>query len=277
MKKTILIIIVILILVIGGYFLLRGGYQAPAPTTELQVQIKEGSLEEVQSKFIGTTLADWPGYQKDLFCIDSSLTGQPELGAMGFHASKSALIDFVIDPLEPELLLIDGNDNVVGVEYMVPSQEAGQPELFGQPFEPSEPHQPAVPMAHYDLHLWLIDNPLGIFVSFNPNLTCPERSLPPASSPQAVVKELTVSGAEFSFDPASITVSAGESVRITFKNNGRAPHNLVIEGLGVSTKTIGGGQADTTEFIAPSAGTYAFICSVPGHRASGMEGSLIVE
>jgi len=91
------------------------------------------------------------------------------------------------------------------------------------------------------------------------------------------ITKISVVGTEFSFSPASISVKAGEQVKITFKNNGRAPHNLTLEGVGIGTKTIGGGQTDIIEFTAPSSGTYAFFCSVSGHRAAGMEGSLKVE
>jgi nitrite reductase (NO-forming) len=66
-------------------------------------------------------------------------------------------------------------------------------------------------------------------------------------------------------------------VKIIFKNEGKAPHNLVIQGLGIGTRTIGVGQTDTIEFTAPSSGTYTFYCSVPGHRAAGMEGRLEVK
>lgn len=91
------------------------------------------------------------------------------------------------------------------------------------------------------------------------------------------VKEITVRGNEFSFDPNSITVLAGEKVKLTFKNNGSAPHNLVIEELGIGTKTIGSGSTDVIEFTAPAAGDYAISCSVPGHKEAGMKSSLIVE
>jgi len=107
-----------------------------------------------------------------------------------------------------------------------------------------------------------------------PEVTVPEEGALPPTGP---IKEFTVSGTEYRFSPSSITVSAGDRVKITFKNNGRAPHNLIIEGLGIGTKTIGGGQIDIVEFTAPSSGTYAFFCSVPGHRSAGMEGSLEIK
>lgn len=106
----------------------------------------------------------------------------------------------------------------------------------------------------------------------------PTETLPPTTqAPVAKATEISVSGTEFSFSPASISVKAGEKVKIIFKNNGRAPHNLILEGLGIGTKTISGGQTDAVEFTAPSSGTYNFFCSIPGHQANGMAGVLKVE
>jgi len=103
------------------------------------------------------------------------------------------------------------------------------------------------------------------------------KTSPTTQAPASGATEINVVGTEFSFNPASISVKAGEKVKITFRNNGQAPHNLVVEGLGIGTKTIGRGQTDTIEFTAAKAGTYTFFCSVPGHRAAGMEGNLKVE
>ena len=91
------------------------------------------------------------------------------------------------------------------------------------------------------------------------------------------VKEITVVGTEFAFSPSVITVQAAQKIKLSFKNEGRAPHNLIINGLGISTKTIGSNQQDTIGFTAPASGTFTFFCSIPGHRSSGMEGSLKVE
>lgn len=105
----------------------------------------------------------------------------------------------------------------------------------------------------------------------------PTETTPTTQAPISGVTEISVVGTEFNFNPASISVKADEKVKIAFKNNGRAPHNLVIEGLNTGTKTINGGQTDVIEFTAPSSGTYTFFCSIPGHRASGMEGNLKIE
>lgn len=105
----------------------------------------------------------------------------------------------------------------------------------------------------------------------------PKETSPTTQAPVSQVTEISVAGTEFSFSPASVSVKAGERVKITFSNKGMAPHNLTLEGLGIATQTIGGGQTDVVEFTAPSSGTYAFFCSVPGHRASGMEGNLKVK
>lgn len=105
----------------------------------------------------------------------------------------------------------------------------------------------------------------------------PTEMSPTTQTPASEVTKISVVGTEFSFSPASINVKAGEKVKLTFKNNGRGPHNLIVEGLGVETKTIGGGQTDTIEFETSSSGTYTFFCSIPGHRSSGMEGNLKIE
>lgn len=86
--------------------------------------------------------------------------------------------------------------------------------------------------------------------------------------------ELTVGMKEFEFDPAEITVEAGE-VTITAQNNGVVEHDFSIEEADVKVYATGGEQ--TTETITLEPGTYTFFCSVPGHREAGMEGTLTAE
>ncbi len=61
---------------------------------------------------------------------------------------------------------------------------------------------------------------------------------------------------------------------VAMPNESGVPHNIVIDGKGESDVI----EEGETEFEAEfEAGTFAFYCSVPGHRAAGMEGELTVK
>jgi plastocyanin len=90
------------------------------------------------------------------------------------------------------------------------------------------------------------------------------------------VKSFTVTGQNFSFSPATMTVNKGDKVRITFKN-GQGTHNLVIDEYNVNTGVIAGGAEKTVEFTADKTGSFEYYCSVGNHRAMGMKGTLIVK
>lgn len=96
------------------------------------------------------------------------------------------------------------------------------------------------------------------------------------SATSANVKEFTVSGSSFKFEPSSLKVKKGDTVKITFKNSG-GMHNFVIDDFNVQSKTIKSGETDTVQFTADKTGTFEYYCSVANHRAMGMKGSLIVE
>lgn len=97
----------------------------------------------------------------------------------------------------------------------------------------------------------------------------------PAASGQASVKEFTVNGSSFKFEPATLTVNKGDKVKITFKNSG-GTHDFVIDEFNVKTQVIPGGQEATAEFTADKSGTFQYYCSVGNHRAMGMVGTLTV-
>src|SRR5258706_2223717 len=90
------------------------------------------------------------------------------------------------------------------------------------------------------------------------------------------VKEFTVDGSNFVFDPKTITVNKGDNVKITFKDDdGR--HNLVIDGYNLSTNIVGPGSEDSISFVADKAGSFEYYCSVSNHREQGMTGTLTVQ
>lgn len=90
------------------------------------------------------------------------------------------------------------------------------------------------------------------------------------------VKEFTVTGSSFKFDPPTLTVKKGDTVKITFKDSG-GMHDFVIDELNVKTKQIQSGAQETVEFTADKSGTFEYYCSVGNHRAQGMKGTLTVQ
>ncbi len=106
----------------------------------------------------------------------------------------------------------------------------------------------------------------------------PEATATP--SPEAEVeevKEITVTAKEYRFTPASLTVKAGEKVKLTFQNSGKMQHDWVLEDMDINTNLVSPGGEETVEFTINEPGEYVYYCSVPGHRALGMVGKLIVE
>jgi len=86
------------------------------------------------------------------------------------------------------------------------------------------------------------------------------------------------SSGQLSFDKKTLSAKAGK-VTITMTNSSSLGHNITIQQgtsgsvLG-STPTFSGGSKSVTVNLKP--GTYTFFCSVPGHRAGGMVGTLTV-
>jgi plastocyanin len=77
------------------------------------------------------------------------------------------------------------------------------------------------------------------------------------------------------FEPAEITAAVGTV--LTIKNAGVLQHDFVIDELGGELVPLlnGGDAQDWTVEGAP--GTYEFYCSVPGHKESGMVGTLTIQ
>jgi plastocyanin len=68
-------------------------------------------------------------------------------------------------------------------------------------------------------------------------------------------------------------------VSVDFTNMSPLEHNVTIESSSHAvvgaTPTFKGESKTLT--LTLKAGTYKFYCSVPGHRAAGMEGTLVVK
>ena len=92
-----------------------------------------------------------------------------------------------------------------------------------------------------------------------------------SSSPTGAVVDLT--GREYSFAPSTLKVSAGRTT-FRFTNQGATDHDFRIDALHIHLDARPGETAEATVTLKP--GTYESYCSVPGHRQSGMHGTVTV-
>ena len=74
--------------------------------------------------------------------------------------------------------------------------------------------------------------------------------------------------------PATLDVPAGKEVMLEVRNSGQMPHDLTLEG-GKATRMLAPGESQTVSF-GPATSAVVLYCSVPGHRAAGMEMKITV-
>lgn len=94
--------------------------------------------------------------------------------------------------------------------------------------------------------------------------------------------EVTVVGTDNKFDVKTIEAKAGEEFTVTFKNEGKNPHNLEFldkKGgkelvAGATGEILSAGESETLTFTPPGAGTYYFQCIV---HPNDMFGDFVVK
>ena len=94
--------------------------------------------------------------------------------------------------------------------------------------------------------------------------------------PAATTKKLSASKTKLRFSVSTIRVRHGK-VTLKMSNPSSLPHAIAVDGHGVDKdgKTVRKGGTSTVT-VSLKKGTYTFYCPVPGHRAAGMKGKLIV-
>jgi hypothetical protein len=129
------------------------------------------AVKEATSKYL-----NYQDALNDGYIAEGPFTFHPELGGMGVHFVKPALMDGEVNPFEPEVLLyeptVEGGYKLVGVEYTVPAEFTKKaPKVFSQKFDGPTDNHDGSPGQHYDLHVWIWEtNPSGTFAQFNPNV-----------------------------------------------------------------------------------------------------------
>ena len=106
----------------------------------------------------------------------------------------------------------------------------------------------------------------------------------PVSSPESDGQQTDGEGSQaisltmvdIAFEPTELTIPAGVDVTIELKNDGVLPHNFAVPSEGIQSEDFPSGASGSVTINLP-AGSYEFICSVPGHADAGMRGTLTVE
>jgi cytochrome c oxidase subunit II len=90
------------------------------------------------------------------------------------------------------------------------------------------------------------------------------------------VRTIDVTASRFQFDPETISVAQGDSVRLRLRSADRS-HAFAIKAFRVKALIPEGGETVTVEFVAEPAGTFAFTCAeYCGTGHSEMKGRLVV-
>jgi hypothetical protein len=144
-----------------------------------------GDAESATLKYHTLAVAKAHGYgllkdKNGVSCI--AMDGMPQMGAMGVHYVKKALVgDAVLDARPPEALVYEpaqGKLRLVAVEYVVlksawDAHHTAVPRLFGHPFNFTPAGNRFGLPPYYSLHAWIWKfNPSGVFSMWNPAVTC---------------------------------------------------------------------------------------------------------
>lgn len=96
------------------------------------------------------------------------------------------------------------------------------------------------------------------------------------TSTTAAAVEFDVTARQFEFNPATITVTKGDTVTLNITSED-VVHGFSIPDFDVN-EALTPGKTTTVQFVADKAGTFSFACSIVcGSGHSTMKGQLVVE
>lgn len=85
----------------------------------------------------------------------------------------------------------------------------------------------------------------------------------------------SIDAEDISFSTDQLTLKPGDT--LTFTNNGQLEHDFVVDELDILELLQSGESTTITIPDDAEPGEYKFYCSIPGHEASGMFGTLTIE
>jgi uncharacterized cupredoxin-like copper-binding protein len=102
----------------------------------------------------------------------------------------------------------------------------------------------------------------------------------PASTAPDGAQRLTINvGDGMQFEPAAVSVRAGQPLELTLRSAGQSAHDFTLsQGVALPVKlVVNGGETANGTFTIDKPGTYTFECSMPGHAIAGMRGTTTVQ
>jgi plastocyanin len=86
---------------------------------------------------------------------------------------------------------------------------------------------------------------------------------------------VTIEAHDVYFVPKRVKAPAGK-LEIHYVERGSQQHTLVIEGVKGFELAVGPGATQKTGTVDLQPGVYTYYCTIPGHRAQGMQGTITV-
>jgi nitrite reductase (NO-forming) len=228
----------------------------------LTTGLKDGKLVYIG---VGNTIAD---------VVDPVLKAQPgETLTITLINGEGAEHDIFFPELDAKTKRLTGAGESAAVTFTVPDRD--------------------VALAYYDSVPGHADAGMKGYLLVG-NATAPEEET--ISMPMGTVKEtgVTVSytletglqdgkmvyigkggGIDGRLNP-DLKANPGDKVKVTLISGEGAEHNFVLDEFDANSQHVTGkGNSIEVEFIVSQEGTFAYYCSLPGHRQAGMEGRFI--
>jgi plastocyanin len=93
----------------------------------------------------------------------------------------------------------------------------------------------------------------------------------------AALPQVEVVARDLRFEPAEVTITAGQWVELRFVNEDPVVHDWMVEDIPNLDAPARPGQTSKLRFRIDEPGEYMVMCSLPGHAEAGMTGMLTVE
>jgi plastocyanin len=86
---------------------------------------------------------------------------------------------------------------------------------------------------------------------------------------------LTIEAHDVFFTPKQVKAPSGKLI-VDYVEKGSQQHTLVIDGVKNFKLVVGPSQRSASATVDLAPGEYSYYCTIPGHRAQGMSGTITV-